>query len=135
MRRKMEGSVIVVEEKGGLGSFLWGIAIGAGLALLFAPASGEETRRAIKQRGRKLWTAAGEKASELQGLVAHGFDDAKERVEEVIEDRRQAVRDTVEAGRSAAHSARDELERRLADARAARGRARRPEPEPEAPEA
>ena len=132
-RRIQDGPVVVVEEGGGLGSFVWGLVIGAGLALLFAPQAGEETRRMLRQRGRRLWAAAEEKASELQELASDGFDDVKSRVEEAIDDRRQAVRDTIEAGRATAHSARDELERRLADARAARARARRPEPEtPEA---
>jgi gas vesicle protein len=37
---------MVVVERGGsvLAPFLWGLAIGAGLALLFAPMSGEELR-------------------------------------------------------------------------------------------
>ena len=132
-RRTLEGPVVVVEEGGGLGTFVWGLLLGAGVALLFAPQSGEETRRALRQRGRRLWTAAEEKAAELQELVTDGFEDAKSRVEEVIDDRRQSVRDTIDAGRATVHSARDELERRLADARASRARARRPEPEtPEA---
>lgn len=134
MKRRMhDGPVVVVEEGGGLGTFVWGLLLGAGVALLFAPQSGEETRRMLRQRGRRLWTAAEEKAAELQELVTDGFDDAKSKVEEVIDDRRHVVRDTIDAGRATAHSARDELERRLADARAARARARKPEPEtPEA---
>ena len=35
-------------------SFLTGAAIGAGLALLFAPQSGEETRKQIKDFSEKL---------------------------------------------------------------------------------
>ncbi len=133
MRRTEEPRVVVVEKSGGLGSFLLGLAVGAGLALLLAPQSGEDTRRLLRARGRRLWTAAEEKAEELQDLVAGGFEDAKARVEEVLDDRRQAARDTLEAGRATARSARDELEHRLAEARAARARARRPEPEvPEA---
>ena len=39
----------VIEERGGgLGSFLLGAVVGAGIALLIAPQSGEETRRDIK---------------------------------------------------------------------------------------
>ncbi len=126
MRRNKEDPIVIVEKSdSGVGSFIWGALIGAGLALLFAPQSGEETRRLLKNRGRRLWAAAEEKASELQDMVTSGFEDAKERVEDVIDDRRQQARDVVDAGRAAVHSARDELERRLADARAARGRPRR----------
>ena len=130
MRRHKEEPVVIVEKSdGGAGSFIWGALIGAGLALLFAPQSGEETRRLIKNRGRRLWAAAEEKASEIQDLVSSGFDDAKSRVESAIDERRQQAREVVDAGKAAAHSARDELERRLADARAARSRPRRTEPE------
>jgi gas vesicle protein len=110
-----------------MGSFFWGALIGAGLALLLAPQSGEETRRLIKNRGRRLLAKAEEKAAELQDLVTSGFEDAKVRVEDAIDERRQQARDVVDAGKAAVHSARDELERRLADARAVRGRPRRAE--------
>ena len=33
---------VVIEKSGGMGSFFLGLAIGAGLALLFAPKSGRE---------------------------------------------------------------------------------------------
>lgn len=39
---------------GGFVTFLTGAAIGAGLALLFAPQSGEETRKQIKDMGDKV---------------------------------------------------------------------------------
>ena len=45
------------ERNGFLGTiftFLTGAAIGAGLALLFAPQSGEETRKKIKEMGEKV---------------------------------------------------------------------------------
>lgn len=45
------------EKHGFLGvvfTFLTGAAIGAGLALLFAPQTGEETRRKMKETGEKL---------------------------------------------------------------------------------
>jgi gas vesicle protein len=135
MRREKEVPVVIVEKSdGGLGSFFWGALIGAGVALLFAPQSGEETRRLIKSRGRRLWAAAEEKASEIQDLVAGGIEEAKSRVEDAIDERRQQARDAVDAGKAAVHSARDELERRLSDARAARHRPRRAESDDE-PEA
>jgi gas vesicle protein len=45
------------EKHGFLGvvfTFLTGAALGAGLALLFAPQSGEETRKKMKEVGEKL---------------------------------------------------------------------------------
>ena len=37
-------------KKSGLGKFLAGIGIGAGLGILFAPKSGSETRRELKNK-------------------------------------------------------------------------------------
>lgn len=41
----------------GVGAFAAGVALGAGLGVLFAPRSGSETRAAIKQRLGKRWQA------------------------------------------------------------------------------
>ena len=127
MRRTKEQPIVIIEKNGGLGSVLLGAVLGAGMALLFAPQSGEETRRMLRNRARRIWAVAEEKAAEIQDLVADGFEETKSRVEDAIDQRRQQARDVVDAGKSAVHSARDELERRLVDARAARGRPRRAE--------
>ena len=37
-------------RKSGIGKFLVGVGIGAGLGILFAPQSGEETRKALKKK-------------------------------------------------------------------------------------
>ena len=39
-----------MSRKGGLGKLIAGIGIGAGLGLLLAPKSGEETRKALKKK-------------------------------------------------------------------------------------
>jgi gas vesicle protein len=46
MRDNDEGPYIVIEREsgGGIGSFVLGALVGAGLALLFAPKSGAETQ-------------------------------------------------------------------------------------------
>lgn len=125
--RTKEQPVVVIERDSGIGSFIVGIAIGAGLALLYAPMSGEDTRRELKNRGRKLRATAAEKAEHLQEMFSNGYEETRTRVEEgfsnarrVVEDKRDGARDAVRAGRAAVHSARDELERRLSDRRTAR---------------
>src|SRR5262249_59675829 len=58
---------VVIEKQsggGGLGSFVVGLAIGAGLALLFAPQSGEATRRDLRRRARRAKRAARERSEE-----------------------------------------------------------------------
>jgi len=122
----------VVEKRGSpVAPFLWGLAAGAALGLLFAPMSGAALRADLRARSRKLRDLAGEKVDELEDLVAGGYENARARVEEGLErakrsvqDGRQAAHEAVEAGRDVATSARAELEQRLADAREAR-RARR----------
>jgi gas vesicle protein len=119
--------VIVERSSGSLGSFLWGALCGAGIALLMAPRSGEETREVLRSRGRRLRARAQGTAEDLQGHLEDGYEVAKARVEEGFEtarnsltDIRTGARDAVDAGKATVHSAREELERRLVDARATR---------------
>lgn len=140
MARERESPRVVVVERGsGLGAFLWGALLGAGVALLLAPRTGAETRRLLRVKGKELLDAASEKAEELRELMSEGYERSKARVEEsldtarrAVDERRDAARDVVDASRAAAHSAREELERRLTEARAARGRGPRRSTEDEA---
>lgn len=116
---------VVVVERGGLGSFLAGLVLGAGVALLLAPRSGEETRALITDRAQRLRDAAEEGLDDLQDVVGDGYERAKENVERgidsarrTIDQKRKGARSAVDAGRSAVRSAREELERRLAESRA-----------------
>ena len=64
MRNQDDLPYIIVERDsgGGFGSFCLGALVGAGLALLFAPQTGEETQEEIRERARKLriaWTPYG----------------------------------------------------------------------------
>jgi gas vesicle protein len=64
-----------------IGSFLIGMGVGAGLGLLFAPASGEETRSA-------LW----DHASDLRDRVANRASDVRDRASEFADQARETVR-------------------------------------------
>jgi gas vesicle protein len=119
--------VVIVEKSSGIGAFLWGAIIGAGAALLLAPRSGEETREVLREKGRRLRDKAEDTADDLQARLEDGYEKAKARVEEKFErarrnigETREGARDAVKAGKAAVHSARDELERRLAAAKASR---------------
>jgi len=61
---------------------LLGALIGAGVALLFAPQSGEETRRLIRKRTRKLAHTAGDKLEDFRDSVKK----IRRRAEEAIAD-------------------------------------------------
>src|SRR5688572_5168459 len=55
---RREPYFIVERREPGVGTFLVGLALGAGVALLLAPQSGEETRRGIARRARRAQEAA-----------------------------------------------------------------------------
>jgi gas vesicle protein len=107
--------VIEKHESAGIAPFLVGLAVGAGVALLFAPRSGRATRRDIRRR-----------ATGVVDPVAGGFNAARQRGEDPLDSARQAidlkkrqVSRAMEAGRAAAEEARVELEQRIAESKAA----------------
>ena len=121
-----EPAVIIERHSGGVGSFLFGVAIGAVAALLLAPQSGAATRRDIRRGAKRARRAAQDLAGDISTKVSDTFDQARDRVERGIDTARQAidlkkrqVSRAMEAGRAAAQQARDELERRIAETKAA----------------
>ena len=91
-----EEPAVVIERRGGAGSgvalFLLGAAVGAGLALLFAPQSGDETRAQLRRGARRL----------------------KRKARDLAESGRDMVEDLQRQGKAAARDARSALEERLA---------------------
>jgi gas vesicle protein len=117
MRDHDDVPYIVIEREGGggLGSFILGTLVGAGLALLFAPQSGEETQDEIKARALKLKGVAQERVREAQTSLEHRLSSARENVQARVE----SVRGAVDSGRKAALEARDDLEKKLERSKAA----------------
>lgn len=123
----VDGPYVIVEKRsGGLGSFFLGLAVGAGVALLLAPQSGQATRRDITRRARRARAAAEDAVGTVTDTVQDTFAAARQRVEdritetrEAIEMKREQVQRAVDAGRAAALQARADLERRLAETKAA----------------
>ncbi len=124
-----ERPYVIVERRdagGGIGSFIIGLALGAGVALLLAPQSGEETRRAVARRARRAQDAAQDFVEDVSGTVADKFNQVRTSVEERIEAtfeavdaKKRQVSNAVEAGRAAARQTRGELEHRIAERKAA----------------
>jgi len=121
-----EPYVIVERNQPGVGSFLIGLALGAGVALLLAPQSGEETRRGLARRARRAQDAAKDFVEDVSGTVADKFQEVRATVEERIEatldavdDKKRRVSSAFHAGRAAAREARGELEQRIAESKAA----------------
>ena len=78
-------------------AFLLGGLIGAGVALLYAPLSGEETRRRIKEQ-------MAQKGDELKQRYETTVDTVEEgvgKVKEIIEDRKNEVAAAYHTGKEA----------------------------------
>ena len=117
MRNQDDLPYIIVERDSGgsFGSFFLGALVGAGLALLFAPQSGEETQEEIRERAHKLRIAAEERIREAQNTLEERLDTVRDGVQARV----GIVKDAVESGRLAAQEARSDLETRLARSKAA----------------
>ena len=121
-----EPYVIVEKREAGIGPLLIGLALGAGLALLFAPQSGEETRRGIARRARRAQDAAQDFVADVSGTVADKFEEVRatvgDRIDatlDAVDDKKRRVTNAFHAGRAAAREARGELEQRIAESKAA----------------
>jgi gas vesicle protein len=122
MRGKQRREVVYVERAGDTSAkwLFWGALLGAGVALLYAPSSGEDTRRNLQRKLWKLRAMTEEKLDELTQQLGG----AKDTLGGLLEDEDEEFEGEAESrgygrGQSAA-SPREELERRLADARARR---------------
>ena len=119
--------VVIVERRGsGFVAFLWGAAVGAVAALLFAPRSGEETQRELREGARRFREEAEEKLTDLKGSLEDGYVRAREEVEDrvetarrTVEDRQRRAEEALKAGKDAARRARSDLEQRVAETKAA----------------
>jgi YtxH-like protein len=121
-RRKDNREVVYLERSGDSSAkwLFWGAVLGAGLALLYAPRSGEETRRHLQRRLWKLRAMTEEKLDEL----AQQFGSGREALADLDEEEEDGLDEADDLPamrpRAGGASAREELERRLSEARARR---------------
>lgn len=121
MRHK--GREVVYVQRGDSSAkwLFWGAVLGAGLALMYAPRSGEETRRGLQRRLWKLRAMTEEKFDELAQQFGGPRESLRDLDEEDFDDEELfESRDAPSARVHPPPSAREELERRLAEARARR---------------
>jgi gas vesicle protein len=91
-------------------AFTLGALLGAGLALFFAPDSGEKTRKELGKKGRKLKKRA---QKELRAAGEEWAGDAEERIQEWTEQITDAVTSGVETIRDAVSEELKGLEKKL----------------------
>ncbi|MBA3344642.1 MAG: YtxH domain-containing protein [Gemmatimonadales bacterium] len=120
--RKRNREVVYVERGGDASAkwLFWGAILGAGLAMMYAPRSGEETRRVLQRKLWKLRAMTEEKLDEFSqqfGGAREALDDLDEEEDDFAQGERE---DYGTRPRASGPSAREELERRLAEARARR---------------
>lgn len=96
-------------DGGDLGSFMTGLIIGglvgAGVALLMAPQSGEETREIIHTRGVELRDRADEEIAELRRRAETTMEEMRHQVDELSLQAKKTVDDArgrLESGIAAA---------------------------------
>ena len=122
MRHK--GREVVYVERGDSSAkwLFWGVVLGAGLALMYAPRSGEETRRVLQRRLWKLRAMTEEKFDELAQQFGGSKEPLRDLDEDDLDDEELFEPREVPSvrGRPSGPSAREELERRLAESRARR---------------
>ena len=106
MSTENDQHTVIIEKDGRpeVGAFLLGALVGAGLALLFAPTSGEETQRRIREQARRLRSLTEDRVRVLREDLGSRLD---------------ATRKVADQGRFAASDARAELEDKLARSKAA----------------
>ena len=117
--------VVIERRSGDFSSFIMGLALGAGIALLLAPRTGAETRRELRMRARRVRNAAEDAAHDVAERVTDTLEQARAQVEERVDSARSAVEmrkdqvvNAIDVGRAAARQAREELERRIAETKA-----------------
>ena len=106
MSTETDQHTVIIEKDGRpeIGAFLLGALVGAGIALLFAPSSGQETQRRIREQARRLRTLTEDRVRNLREDLGSRLDSA---------------RSAADQGRLAAADARTDLEDRLARSKAA----------------
>jgi gas vesicle protein len=94
--------IIIERKRGGFGAFIWGAAIGAGLALLYAPRSGRQVRDELRAGVTRMRDRAEDAVRQAQGTVTDRIDGVRTDVRGRID----AAREAFDAGRQAARDTR-----------------------------
>ncbi len=84
-------------DKNGLSSFLLGLGVGVGIGMLFAPKSGEETRKLIQEKAGEGTEFIKQRGAELKDTAAGWVEKGREAVSR----QKDTLTDAVEAGKQA----------------------------------
>jgi len=100
-------------------SFVAGGLIGAGMALLYAPQSGERTREEIREKAERTIIKAHRIEDGIKDAVNHLIDDVRGKVGQLVEegkdlaeDKKQELIAAIEAGKNALEEEKEKLEKK-----------------------
>lgn len=85
---------------GGLKPFLLGALVGAGVALLYAPQAGEQSRTLLRRNATELQERATQGAQSAKGKIQERTGAAQETAQESLAQAANTVRATVQNGRT-----------------------------------
>jgi gas vesicle protein len=84
-------------DKNGLSAFLLGLGVGVGIGMLFAPKSGQETRKLIKDKTGESSEYIKQRGADVKQSAAEWVDKGKE----ALGRQKDTLNDAVEAGKQA----------------------------------
>ena len=84
-------------DKNGLSSFLLGLGVGVGIGMLFAPKSGEETRKIIKDKAGEGTDYVKQRGTEMKQTATEWVEKGKD----ALGRQKETISDAVEAGKQA----------------------------------
>ena len=84
-------------DKNGLSSFLLGLGVGVGIGMLFAPKSGEETRKLIKDKAGEGTDFVKQRGTEVKQAATEWVEKGKD----ALGRQKDTISDAVEAGKQA----------------------------------
>lgn len=98
-------------------SFIFGGIIGAIIALLFAPRSGEETRQIIVEKGETVRDNTLRSIREAQDVALASLNEAQARIDVINKEIKAMLSDLQEIGKTVAAEQREAMEVGLQDAK------------------
>ena len=84
-------------DKNGLSAFLLGLGVGVGIGMLFAPKSGQETRKLIKDKTGESTEYIKQRGADVKQTAAEWVDKGKE----ALGRQKDTIGEAVEAGKQA----------------------------------
>jgi gas vesicle protein len=84
-------------DKNGLSAFLLGLGVGVGIGMLFAPKSGQETRKLIKDKTGESTDYIKQRGADVKQTASEWVDKGKE----ALSRQKDTIGEAVEAGKQA----------------------------------